>query len=80
MKLLDDHELYLMTGYKRMAEQARWFRDHGYYVECNARGRPLITQEQVNERRRANTTPSANDVPQSEPNVLEFRRKLNLRT
>lgn len=77
---LDSAQLKQMTGYARGAEQARWFREHGYYVECNARGVPLITQLQIDERRRRADS-SAETVQTSprrtEPNVLAFQQKLN---
>jgi hypothetical protein len=79
--LLDDKELERITGYKRGAEQARWFRQHGYYVECNARGIPQITHEQLDERRRltpANDEKPESQPPKTEPNIVQFRQKLNL--
>lgn len=78
---LNADELEEMTGYKRGADQARWFRERGYYVECNARGVPRITHTQVDEKRRAAPaqTPAEHQV-RSEPNVVAFRQKLNLAT
>lgn len=74
---LTNDELYELTGYKRGAEQARWLRGQGYYVECNARGIPRITHVQVEEKRRpAGATQQETSARQTEPNVLAFRQKL----
>jgi hypothetical protein len=83
-RLLTDEERYQVTGYKRGADQARWFREHGYYVECNARGIPIISHEQLDERRRP-TPPEPQDQQQqtrqrTEPNVVSFRNKLKLQS
>ena len=80
-QLLTDQERIDITGYKRGADQARWFREHGYYVECNARGIPQITHEQLDERRRLHPMPQdqqGSNLPRTEPNVVSFRQKLNL--
>lgn len=74
---LTDAELYEQTGYKRPSEQARWFRQQGYYVETNARGVPRITHMQINEKRRLNTsTETTPETKKSEPNILLFQAKL----
>ena len=76
---LTNDELYDLTGYKRPSEQARWLRAHGYYVECNARGVPRITHNQVEDKRRISPAATQTQQPTvSEPNVLAFRQKLNL--
>jgi hypothetical protein len=74
---LNDTELEEMTGLKRGADQARWFQKRGYYVECNARGKPRITHQQVNQKRQMYAGP-VDDSPiiHKEPNVLAFKAKL----
>jgi hypothetical protein len=72
---LSDEELQEMTGLIRGADQARWFRNHGYYVECNTRGKPRITHAQVEQRRQVDK-PATTNQNTSEPNILAFRQKL----
>jgi hypothetical protein len=74
---LTDDELEEMTGLKRGADQARWYEKRGYYVECNARGKPRITWVQVDQKRQINNLPNGHDSPAfKEPNVLAFKAKL----
>jgi len=74
---LNGAELFDLTGYKRGAEQARWLRANGYYVETNARGVPRITEQQINERRALSQMPNTT-APATGPDVLAFRQKLTL--
>ena len=74
---LNGAELFDLTGYKRGAEQARWLRANGYYVETNARGVPRITEQQINERRALSQMPNAT-APTTGPDVLAFRQKITL--
>jgi hypothetical protein len=75
---LTDAELEEMTGLKRGADQARWYEKRGYYVECNARGKPRITHVQVNQKRQINSVNQAdNPAAFKEPNILAFKAKLH---
>ncbi len=75
---LNKEELEDLTGYKRGADQARWLRSKGYYVEVNALGIPRITQNQIDEKRRIDhiQTPAVK-IENTEPNVVAFRAKLS---
>lgn len=76
---LSAEELIELTGYRRGAEQSRWLKQQGYYVEVNARGIPRITHVQVEEKRRLTANPEPQQLHRTEPNVLGFRQMLKSR-
>jgi hypothetical protein len=39
-----------LTGKKRYSAQARWLLDHGYKVEVNGLGMPIVAVEEVNRK------------------------------
>ena len=78
---LTNSELQELTGYKTASKQIFWLRNHGYFVETNARGIPRITYSQIEEMRRNAVSKtnihSLNQALNSEPNFESLRIKIN---
>lgn len=47
---LTTSELERLTGKKRHKAQIRWLREHGYKIEVNGLGEPIVTIAEANRK------------------------------
>ncbi len=59
-------EVAVLTGRKRLADQARWLTEHGYKFEINAAGLPIVLRLSVETRLGTHRKPSNRPTPRFE--------------
>jgi hypothetical protein len=67
---LDDEELFILTGWRRVFDQIRWLKAHGWKYEVSGIGKPVVMRRHAEQK----MLDSANVAPEWAPNVAAIKK------